>query len=140
MSEYPELNQLHEWVEEHQCSFKALEEPNDEFPFLVRFFHKHGHWDIYIIDEYNDFSEKNAPLCLFLVLFALEDYEEMDDILSWTNHYGLNPAHPTWIAYYKGLGQIYKEVGELLGGIDSSITSLDYQLRSYAFDALVNGQ
>ena len=94
-------------------------------------------WNLFVDDEYADFNDKRQLLCLFLVLRSLEDYNDEDDYFKWCALYGLNPAEDKRLRYYQVLAKTYREIVSVIGEPDSCINSLDYQLRSGAFSALL---
>ena len=105
--------------------------------FQVRFYIAEQYWNIYIDDEYGDFDPKKQLLCIYLVLRALEDYEEASDYLQWCLHHALEASDSSWLSYFRNLTKAYDQIKAKLGAINSFISSLDYQLRSGAFAELV---
>ncbi|WP_111683656.1 hypothetical protein [Winogradskyella tangerina] len=91
-------------------------------------------WDILIDDEFKDFGKHNAVFDWFMVLYALETYEECEDMLEWSNYYGLEPNN--LIDYYKNLATTYREIEGIIGPIDPLISSFNYTLRTGVVDAL----
>jgi len=103
---------------------------------LVKFESNKGAWEIYIQDEGGDFEESNQSLCIFLTLRSLEDYVGELDLLEWSNLYGLDDFDIFWLDYYRSLDKISYEIEFHFGKIDSFINSIDYELRSGAFQEL----
>lgn len=91
-------------------------------------------WDILIDDEFGDFAKHNAVFDWFMVLYALETYEECEDILEWSNYYGLEPDN--LIEHYKTLASSYREIEAIIGPIDPLISSFNYTLRTGVVSAL----
>ena len=85
---------------------------------------------IYIDDEYNDINEANPLMCLFLILRELEIYKDSTDYLDWFKQLGVNANDEKLRQYYFTLGTSYKKIENILGEVDSCISSLDYQLNT----------
>jgi hypothetical protein len=135
MAEYPEIDKLKSLQQRHH--FKVRLVSADGSLLLVTLATGGYTWSLFVDDEYGDFNERQPLLCLYLVLRALEDYKDEHDFLKWCNLYGLSPDDVTWLTYYRGLAKSYREIVTVLGEPDSCINSLDYQLRSGAFSALL---
>jgi hypothetical protein len=136
--EYPELNRLILLRSDFQLRVESLTPSVNSTFFKVRFSMDDEAWEIFIDNEYKYFDESKQLLCIYLVLSALEDYKEATDYLQWCKHNGLNASELQWLEYYKELGESYATIENRLHKIDSCISSLDYQLRSGAFAALLN--
>lgn len=134
---YPEINRLRLLQEEYTLRVSAIDTPSVTQPFRVELRLKGQSWLLYIEDEYGDFSTRNQLACLFLVLRSLEDYAESEDYLSWCLHYGLNASDNQWLDYFLGLEWLHREIKEAIGKIEPGISSWDYQLRSGAYQALM---
>ncbi|WP_299365732.1 hypothetical protein [Winogradskyella sp.] len=93
-------------------------------------------WDILIDDEFGDFSKHNSIFDWFLVLYALETYDECEDIVEWSNFHGIDTI--SLLDYYKSLATIYLEIEAIIGPIDPLISSFDYTLRTGVVRALAN--
>lgn len=128
------LQELLDLQSRHNLRVERLESKNDFF--AVTFYAGEKCWDVYIEDEYHDFSEKNPFMNIFLVLRALEAYKEADDYLHWCQSLALDAADPRWLNYFRQLGESYREIENEIGKIGSFISSLDYQLRSGEFAKL----
>ncbi|MEM1406264.1 MAG: hypothetical protein AAGG59_05775 [Bacteroidota bacterium] len=92
-------------------------------------------WELLVYDECHDLSAQKPLICLYLMLFTLEDYADTSDYLEWSKENLIEP--PAFIDYYKSLETSYREIKKLLGNIESYISSMDYELRSGAFDELL---
>ena len=132
--EFPEVKQL-------TTQFKAypiqISEPFDtirEDLFFVKLTIGSKSWNILIDDEYKDYSKDKPLVNWFLVLYALDAYNECDDILEWSNAHGI--ASTRLLDYYKALATIYREVEGVIGKIDPCISSYDYSLRTGRVSAL----
>lgn len=128
-SEYPEINQLLAYFERAKISF-ALKERIDEENLWIQLLINSKQWDLFILDEYRDFDPEYPLFCLFLVLTALEEYEESMDFLTWSTSYGLDTSSTRHLDYYRNLDASLNEIKSILGAIDSCINPLDYQLRT----------
>ena len=136
MKKYPEIDKLKSIYTAHAISIKILKRANREGFVLAEINIDSKTWNIYIDDEYGDCT-KNRPLVAFyLVLFSLETYHDSTDFLDWCRQNLLDASNPGLLDYYKSLKTTYSEIKSVLGGIDSCISSLDYQLRTGVIDAL----
>lgn len=134
---YPEINRLKLLQEEYALRVSAIDAPTVDQPFRVELRLKGQSWLLYIEDEYGDFSISNQLACLFLVLRSLEDYEEAEDYINWCVEYDLDASDNRWLDYFLGLEWLHREIKEAIGKIEPGISSWDYQLRSGAFQALM---
>ena len=91
-------------------------------------------WDILIDDEYGDFGKHNPVFDWFLVLASLDDYDDCEDILEWSNYYGLESTQ--LLDYYRSLGTVYREIEAAIGPIDPMISLFNYSLRTGVVKAL----
>jgi len=133
--EHPEIKKLKSLQARHQLKVDLV---SNARPFLeVTLSTSDANWNLFVDDEYGDFDGQKQLLCLFLVLRSLEDYKDENDYLKWCSLYGLNPAEDKWLSYYRVLAKTYREIVSVIGEPDSYINSLDYQLRSGAFSALL---
>lgn len=140
MSEYPEIQQLKTLRERYQISIKVLDEHIDgrsDFK-KVHFFIGQDSFELFIDDEFQDFSIKNIDLHLCLVLRSLETYQEAEDFLVWCTHLGLNASNNEVRSHYMDFGTAYREIEKRIGSIDSFISDLDFQLNASAAQALRN--
>ena len=133
----PELQELHNLQQNFALEVVATDSSKDHM-IGVCFQALDKQWHLFIEDEFNDFHPENQLMCLFLVLKALEDYNDEPDFLAWTNYHSLNPADPFWLQYYRDFGPIYDEIATTIGPIDPMISDLDYQLGSGVMYALRN--
>lgn len=134
-SEYPEINQLLAYFERAKISF-VLKERIDEENHWAQLLINSKQWDLFILDEYQDFDPEYPLACLFLVLTALEEYEESTDFLNWSTSNGLDTSSPRLLDYYRGLSTSLNQIKSVLGAIDPCINPLDYQLRTGVIQAL----
>ena len=140
MNDYPEIQQLKTLRERYQISIEVLDEHLDgrsDFK-KVLFFIGQDSYEIFIDDEFQDFSTKNIDLHLCLVLRSLEAYQEADDFLVWCTHLGLNASNNEVRRHHMDLDTTYREVEKRIGSIDSFINDLDFQLNAGAAQALRN--
>lgn len=139
MKSYPEIECLKLYFKNYKLKLKKLSISNDEKFILVAFSIDDRSWNVYIDDEYNDYSDDNALMNLFLILSSLEDYNESKDYLTWCKQYGIDASELHWLDYYKSLGVIYAEIKSSLGLINPCISSIDYQLRTGVIKSLISG-
>ncbi|QSE98066.1 hypothetical protein [Fulvivirga lutea] len=133
---YPEISELLELIRKYNIRIQSNLHYKDSL-LLVELNINNNEFELYIEDEFNDFTLENQPLCLFLILNSLEEYQESDDFLQWCNQLGLNASSTSWLEYYKSLDKITKKIETIIGPIDAKINPLDYQLRAGAFQELV---
>ncbi len=103
----------------------------------VRFYIGKVSWEVFVDNEYRYFNTSRQLICVYLVLSALEEYQEAEDYLIWCKANGLNASELSWLDYYKYLSKVIVEIEKLLGTINSYIDPLEYQLGSGSFYALL---
>lgn len=139
-SQYPEIDSLTHYFRTHSIEIRRLGDFRHHDLIHVMFSVDGSSWNLYVDDEYKDFSEKRPLVCLYLVLFSLEMYLESKDFLDWCNQWYLDAKSPTWLEYYRDLGTMTREIEQKLGTIDSHISSYDYQLRTGVVNALLEAK
>jgi hypothetical protein len=122
----------------HQLHAEPVEHKKDDSLLKARFFIGSQYWDLYIDNEYGYFNTNKQLVCIYLVLNALEEYNEAEDYLLWCKANGLNASDNSWLEYYRYLGKAFQKIEQLIGKIDSFINPLDYQLNAGSFHALLN--
>ncbi|MEO1033607.1 MAG: hypothetical protein AAFX55_19635 [Bacteroidota bacterium] len=132
--EYPEVEQLKNQLKKHKIKLSQGFNHIREDLFFTTLSIGSQSWDILIDDEFGDFSKHNRVFDWFLVLYALETYEECEDILEWSNFHGIDTTKQ--LDYYKSLATIYREIESTIGSIDPLIASFDYTLRTGVVRAL----
>ncbi|MDN3205922.1 hypothetical protein [Algoriphagus sediminis] len=110
----------------------------DDYNFWIELRTKSRVWQIFIQDEYHDFSPDTPLMAIWLVFDALEEYKESEDFLVWCRGYGLDPSNSKLLQYYKSLGQTLAEIEKTYGTIDSWITPMEYQLRTGVIQELLD--
>jgi hypothetical protein len=135
---YPEVKKLNRLIRTNDLKVSDGRQETEEL-LEVRFHAAAQTWRLFIEDEYKDFNPENQPLCVYLVLRALEDYQIEPDFLHWCEYYYLDPNEPKWLDYYRELGTTYREIEMIIGKPDSFITTMDYDLRSGPMDELISG-
>ena len=138
MNQFPEIEHLKSYFKKHIIGIKKHVPTFREDFYSVELSIDGYSWSIYIDDEYRDFSADNSLVCLFLVLNALETFQESKDYLSWCREYQINASDMSFLNYYEALGSSYQEIEIRLGKIDSGISSYDYQMRTGVVQALIN--
>lgn len=96
----------------------------------VHFFVEQNSWSILIEDQYNDLREDLQLMALFLVLRALENYQNEPDFLKWCMHKMADSTDFHLLQYYRSLGAAIYDIEQVIGPVDSKISSLDYELRT----------
>ena len=129
MPEYSnQIKRLRTYFDNHKINIRQSEHPFKSDFFKVEIQIDGNSWQLFIDDEYRDFSEANQLICLFLVLLALETYEDSDDFLDWCNENNLDSTNSDWLSYYKSLEEIYNQIHESLGSIDCCISPYEYYM------------
>ena len=83
---------------------------------------------LFVDDEYEDFKY-NYPLLNFcLVLRELEDYKDADDFLMWCAERHFDASDRKLKDYFIDLGNTFTEIESILGGINSFIPNMDFEL------------
>jgi hypothetical protein len=139
MNRYPEIEALQNILKQHHFAVEeTASHPNftsiEHIWLQVQL--NQIHFTLLVDDEYKDFQLQNDVMNLCLVLRELENYQEEEDILKWTNLKGLNVAKSDVLEYYRGLATIYAQVTQSLGTIDSQISDFDFGLNAGAAQAL----
>ncbi len=133
------LQSLQNLQQKHQLGVAHADSLRDEVIRVV-FSAGERNWEIYIYDEFHDFNIERQLLCVYLALRALDDYNQETDFLTWCYSYRLDATESYWLNYYRGLGDIVKQIEAIIGPIDPIIPQLDYELRSGAYSALLKFQ
>lgn len=136
MKTYPEIEKLKSYLEGRKISFLRIDSEDPYFfPVLISI--NNQSWKIFIDDEYEHFNLDNSLICLYLILSALEEYEESSDYLQWCKFNNLNASDLNWLDYYKALETTYLEIESELGEIDACISDYDYTLRTGVTEELL---
>lgn len=90
---------------------------------------------LWLDDEYNDITAENSPLTWLMCLYAIETYQESDDITTWAKEYNL-PLSDEVIAYYKSLPDLIKLLQDADLDLDPTISYYDYHLGAGDIDDL----
>ncbi len=136
---YPEIKFLKKIYKEHNITLHVLNNKflsnNKDFSAII-FSLENKSFCLYIDDEYQDLKIGNPILSLCLALRELENYEDANDYLIWCNNLMLKPENSQVRLYYMSLSNIYIEVENILGRIDSQISNFDFELNSGAAQEL----
>ena len=133
---YPEIEKLKQHFRDHSIKIERLT-PNEKLGmFWVRFTVNNSSRDLYIDDEYSDFSEDRKVMALFLVLTALADYKESSDFLVWAKENFLDTSETKWLEYYKAMADTYNEIEAILGDLNPQISYYDYSMQTELGQAL----
>lgn len=89
-------------------------------------------YELFVADEYNDLDESNQLLSFCLVLRELEQYQEAGDYLAWCRYNSLDPSDEQVRAYHMNLRFLWRNIESLLGGVDSCIRNMDFELNAGA--------
>ena len=117
-------------VSESDFSFTALEH------IWVSFTLKNRSFVLLVDDEYKDLQINNPILHLCLVLRELEAYREEEDLLAWSKHKYIDPGDSNILDYYRGLSNIYTQIEQILGNIDSHVSYFDFEMNAGAAQEL----
>lgn len=138
---HPEILALDALIKHHQIRFsRKMEEgllPGAEHIAIQMQIKTHA-FDLFVEDEYQDWTEDNPALCLCLILRELEGYDSATDFLNWCHIQGYSAANDRVRTYYMDLESQYSEIAHLLGGINSHISDWDFGLNAGAAFALRN--
>ena len=134
--EYPEIEQLKTQFKKHRIKISQSFDHIRKDLFFTTLTIRSKSWSILINDEFGDFSKHNFVFDWFLVLYALETYDQCEDILEWSTFQSINTK--SLLDYYKSLVITYREIEVMIGYIDPLITSFDYTLRTGVVYALAN--
>lgn len=129
MSEYPEIEKLKKEVLQFRIRIMKTNEAIRKDLFYVELWIDDQSFEILIDDEYSDFSSENKLVDWYLVLCALELYNDCEDILEWSKELAIKDV-TQFLDYYKSLGTTYTTIEKILGKIDPQISSYDYTLRT----------
>lgn len=130
----PSLPQLKELQQKLNFHFTLGERPFDWMQW-VKVTTGQSSWDLLLHDEFHDLDNDKPLVCLYLLLYALEDYQDTEDYLEWCKEYMIKP--PELLTYYNELGSIYAEFEKMVGTIEIFISSMDYQLRAGEYSELL---
>ena len=136
MKNSPEIDKLIAIYQSHNITFKNIKSLNVTGFIHIKMTINSKSWDLYVDDEYGDSRFEKPLVALYLVLFSLEIYFDSYDFLDWSRQNQINPSQTEWLTYYKTLGKTYTEIKEILGEVDSCISSFDYQMRNDVIDEL----
>ncbi len=132
--EYLELEQLKAQLRKYKIKIsKGFNHINKDVFFITLTIGAKS-WDILIDNEFGDFNSHNTVFDWFLVLYALDTYEDCEDILEWSNFYGIDAT--SQLDYYKSLATTYREIESIIGPIEPYISVFNYTLRTGIVKAL----
>ena len=134
--QYPELKKLAQYLKQHQIVISKSQEIIRNDLFFVQLSIDGQQWKVLIDDEFGDFAAGNVLMDWFLILYALELYDECEDILEWSRELNIQAAN--FLAYYKSLGTTYSEIEAKIGEIDACISTFDYTLNTGVTQTLRN--
>ena len=136
--QYPENKKLAALPKKYDIFVEELEsDPEVEELILISFSAKGKSWNLFIKDDHGDFDEDNQLLCIYLSLRALEDFKDSEDLSSWCRFYGVRPTNDVVANYYREMPKIYQEIKATIKKIDPCISAFDYELRTGAFNELI---
>ena len=135
---YPEIKALLDHFKAHRIEIGQVGDYRHHGLIEVSFSIDDVTWTLYVDDEYKDFKEDRPVMCLYLVLFSLEMYQDSDDFLVWCNYWNLDTSDSKWLEYYRDLGGITRDIESKLGSLDPQVNDLDYQLRTGVVDVLAS--
>lgn len=116
-------------------SFKAVH--TNGSLFRIDFLANDKEYHLWLDDEYGDISAENTPLTWLMCLFAIETYEESEDILSWAKEYNLTLTDEV-IAYYKTLPELINHLRRAGLNLTPPLSYYDYHLGAGDIEDLRN--
>lgn len=139
---YPEIFELIDFVKQRQIRTEVLGRQSEAFPYCeaVLFKIQQHSQTLFIDNEYRDFDVEKPYLHAELCLQHLEDVEESEDYLQWTQWLGLETASSEVMNYYTDLVRFNDKIRHLFNGqsIESFVHSFDFELNQKAAQALRN--
>lgn len=84
-------------------------------------------WQIFISDEYGECREGRPLLSIYMVLNALQEYEDSQDFLSWCQLFEVSPTDSVIRNYYIDLELVNKAVRSLLGDFEVILKEIHFQ-------------
>ena len=135
MKLFSEIHALEKIYHDHKVKIRVSE---DDFSFTalghvwITFTLNNHTFVLLVDDEYKDFSIDNSLLHLCLVLRELETYYEEEDLLAWSKHKYVDPGNSKILDYYRSLSNIYTQVEQILGNIDSHVSYFDFEMNAGA--------
>ncbi len=136
---YSEIDELYSVIEKQQLRFEILpptEELRDACFRKVALTKQDTTFTIPVDDEFEDAELKNPALLLQLIIYAIEEYEDLDDFLVWCTAYGLKAENPTHLEWYRQLGELTPKIREIIGNDLTGISDFDWQLNAGPAQAL----
>ena len=97
---------------------------------------KDKEWNLFIENEYDDFDIENQPVCIYLVLRALDDFRIEENYKNWIAYFSLEDDQ-NWKSYYDYLSKAYNEIETHWGGVDTFISDDDYLMCDGAYVELL---
>ncbi len=133
--DYQEIQALNEIYQKHKINIRIIDNKflsgNNDYRAVELSINKKS-LILFVDDEYKDLKVNNPLLILCLILRALEDYKYADDYLVWCKNNAFEAGNSQIREYYMNLGNIYREVGKIIGKIDSQISDYDFELNAGA--------
>lgn len=135
---HQEIKYINRFKETHKARSSFIRTVQNSL-IEVNFFLGKQNWILLVDDEYGDYDEENQPMCLFLILRALEEYNDAEDFLTWSRYYHIDSSEPFYLEYYRDMAYKFNQITAIIGEPNSFISSLDYELRAGAFASLMKG-
>lgn len=132
---FPELSQFYRFINDQEVSVSYTGKIVDEL-LSVTLKSKDKEWNLFIENEYDDFDVNNQPVCIYLVLRALDDFRIEANFKNWSGYFSLE-HNDHWKGYYAYLGKAYAEIETLWGSIDTFIKDDDYLMCDGAYVELL---
>jgi len=133
---YPEIEALNKIFIQHSVVIKnsQVDFLNDDRSYSkVEITVSGKDFQFYVEDEYDDFRYNYPLLNLCVVLRELEYYQESaTDYSLWCKEHGFDSKNSQISHHFKGLASICKEMGKIIGKIDSKVSDWDFQMSSGA--------
>lgn len=138
-AKYPVVDSLYKLIESKDLALTILPEAKELKAIFFReieFKSPVFSCIIPVDDEYEDAKNQNPVILLQLILHACYEFEDHDDITTWSTAHGLDLTHSLALVLYKTLGEVVPKIREILGNDTEEIPDFDWQLNAGAAQAL----
>lgn len=138
-TEYPEIKALNDIYVKHKVMIKITREQildNDKDYPSVDFQLAGKTFKIFVDDEYQDLRYNYPLLNLCLVLRELESFDDSRDYEIWCQERYKDAQNEQVKANHQHLGEIYEEIKQILGNIDSQVSDFDFEMNARAAQRL----
>lgn len=140
--DYPEILELKQLHDKYHFSATTNHKDllgNKSYYPKVNFLFDGSSFSLYVDDEFSDLKKNNSLLSLCLVLRELEGFEDAKDYQIWCRERFFNESDPKIEESYEHLKNVYSQVLDIIGSIDSFISDFDFGLNAGAAQELRRG-